>query len=277
MNFFKSVFIFVSPIWLIFLVIFGVVKWQESADMLLSLGVILSAVPLLLFLVNIMIIRQLARTTQHLFIVSFPSFLGVIIAFVFNTKEYTSLFLALSGFMVTILYIYWYSENARNTANSLQNNKKLPQFIVKDTMDNDVNSDTFYGRKSLIFFYRGNWCPLCMAQIDEVAANYQKFEDNNIAVIFIAPQSSKNTRNLAAKHNLAFEFYMDTNNMAAKKLGILHENGLPFGFQVLGYASDSVYPTVIALDEKGVIIYNDQTSNYRVRPEPQELLAVFAV
>ena len=30
-----------------------------------------------------------------------------------------------------------------------------------------------------------------------------------------------------------------------------------------------------AIDELGEIIYNDQTSNYRVRPEPDELLKVF--
>ncbi len=114
-----------------------------------------------------------------------------------------------------------------------------------------------------------------MAQIDEVASAYQKFKANNIDVIFISPQSSKNTKRLASKFNLGFRFYIDKNNKAAKQLGILHKFGLPMGLQVLGYESHSVYPTIIAVDEKGVIMYSDQTSNYRVRPEPEELLKIF--
>jgi peroxiredoxin len=114
-----------------------------------------------------------------------------------------------------------------------------------------------------------------MAQIDEIAASYKKFADNNINVVFIAPQSSKNTQKLAEKFNLDFKFYTDENNQSAKKLGIAHAYGLPMGFQVLGYDSETVYPTVIAIDENGIILYNDQTDNYRLRPEPEDLLKIF--
>jgi len=277
MNLLKSLFIFASPAWLIFIVVLGVLKWLDSTSMLLSLGLVLSAIPLLLFLFYILVFKKLARTTRHLFIVSVSSFVGLVLVMFDNTKQTIDILLALSGFIITLLYIYWYSNNARNFDNELKNKNTLPKFTVKDLQGNEVSSECFHGNKSLIFFYRGNWCPLCMAQIDEVTANYKKFEENNIDVIFIAPQSSKNTKDLASKHNLSFSFYADENNKAAKKLGILHEYGLPMGFQVLGYESDSVYPTVIALDDKGVIIYSDQTSNYRVRPEPEELLKVFSV
>jgi hypothetical protein len=58
-------------------------------------------------------------------------------------------------------------------------------------------------------------------------------------------------------------------------LNIFAKNGLPAGIQVLGYDSDTVMPTVILTDEKGKIIHSDLTSNYRVRPEPADLIKLF--
>lgn len=61
--------------------------------------------------------------------------------------------------------------------------------------------------------------------------------------------------------------------MFIRKLGILHENGLPLGFEVLGYEKDTVLPTLLITDAKGKIIYSDQTDNYRVRLEPDTFLS----
>lgn len=254
---------------------------MNSINILLVIGMLLSALPMLLFLTYIMVFKNLARTSEHLLIVSVPSFLGFVLVFFayFQAVTFTSisaLMYAMSAFLITFLYIYWYSNNKRKLARLLNDGLKLPVFSVQDTQGSEIQSSSFYTEnKALIIFYRGNWCPLCMAQIDEIVALYKKFEQNNIQVIFIAPQSAKNTQKLADKFHLNFKFYTDKDNQAAKKIGIAHTFGLPMGFQTLGYDSDSVYPTVIAVDESGTIIYNDQTSNYRVRPGPEELLAIF--
>ena len=281
MNLIKSIFIFIAPAWLVVVVVLGVSGLLKSYGLLFNIGIIASALPLILFFSYIMLFKKLARTSEYLLIVLIPSFIGYIMVFsIFMTgSEYQRLvgmIFSLSAFLITFLYVFWYSNNRRVIVDTLANNQQLPEFMVKDADGNKVSSNTFKNKKSLIFFYRGNWCPLCMAQIDEVAKNYKKFEDNNIDVIFIAPQSATNTKNLADKYNIAFKFYLDENNLAAKKLGIIHKFGLPMGFQALGYDSDSVYPTIIALNESGGIIYNDQTSNYRVRPEPEELFAIFS-
>ena len=60
----------------------------------------------------------------------------------------------------------------------------------------------------------------------------------------------------------------------AKQLDIFHENGLPTGFQALGYNSDVIMPTVIITDKNNNIIFTDLTDNYRVRPEPNTFLKI---
>lgn len=280
MNFIKSLFIFVSPIALFLIAFQALLNIYHSSVSIIYLGVLVSALPLLLFLSYILLFKKIARTNLHLPWVSVPSFVGycmVLFVFIKNSdiQMINSMVYSLSAFFITFLYVYWYSNNGRNNLDSLSNSNPLPEFNVYDSSGNNISSKEFIGKKSLILFFRGNWCPLCMAQIDEIVALYKKFEESQINVIFISPQSEKNTEALAKKYNLSFKFYRDNNNQAAKQLGIIHKFGLPMGFQTLGYDSDSVYPTIIASDEKGVIIYNDQTTNYRVRPEPQELLAIF--
>ncbi len=283
MNLIKSLFISVAPIWLLFSFYQGILLWIDDHLYVLSFGVILSVTPLLLFLLYIVLFKKLARTSEYLPSVLFPSVLGyflTLMMFLKNNQQFaflTAMIFAMSGFLITFLYIFWYSKNDRSHLKSLENGQKLPIFTVKDTEGRSVSSEQFIGSKTLIFFYRGNWCPLCMAQIDEVVRRYQRFEENQIEVVFIAPQSVEHTKQLADKFQLSFQFYQDEGNAAAEKLGIAHKYGLPMGFQALDYQSDSVYPTVLAINAQGVIIYNDQTSNYRIRPEPEELLNVFLI
>ena len=245
-----------------------------------GIGLILSALPLIIFLLYLVLFKKLARTSEHLLLVSVPSLIGYVMVFIvfYKNNSYSNLIammLAMSAFLITFLYVYWYSNNVRQKTALLTCGKRLPEFAVQNTHGNQVNSSILQGNKALIFFYRGNWCPLCMAQINEIAASYKKFSDKNIDVMFISPQPSHNTQKLAKKFNLPFKFYTDLNNKSAKKLGISHVFGLPMGFQLLGYESETVYPTVIAIDGKGVILYNDQAKNYRLRPEPEELLKIF--
>ncbi|MFK8012814.1 MAG: peroxiredoxin family protein [Marinicellaceae bacterium] len=280
MNLIKSFFIFVSPLVLLFIVIQAIGGLYYSSNTVLYFGLLFSAVPLLLFLIYVLIFKNIARTSIHLPIVSVPSFLGyclVLYVFIKASKiEYIdAMVYSLMAFFITFLYVYWYSNNARKLSQKLNNTELLANFELKDLEGKKVSSENFFGEKVLIFFFRGNWCPLCMAQINEVANSYQKFEDNSIRVVFISPQPSHKTESLAKRFNLAFEFYIDESNAAAKQLGIFHKNGLPMGLQALGYETDTVYPTVIALNTKSEIIYNNQTSNYRIRPEPDAFLALF--
>ena len=280
MNFIKSIFIFLAPVWLIYVVYHGINGIVVSDNVIFYAGIVLSALPLLLFLAVIMLFQKIARTNVHLLSVSVPSFMGyMVVLFLYIDKttfiKMEGMMLSMSAFLITFLYIYWYSDNHRNLSQLILNESSLPTMKLKDENGELISSDAWLGKPALIFFYRGNWCPLCMAQIAEIAKFYKKFEEKGIQVIFIAPQSQNNTKKLARKYNLGFKFYVDENNAVAKQLGLVHRFGLPMGFQALGYASDSVYPTVIAIDENGMIIYNDQTTNYRVRPEPEELMKIF--
>lgn len=179
--------------------------------------------------------------------------------------------LGLGGFW---LYNFWYSRFGREDNEQLQVGKPLPEFILEDAQGKEVSSNSFQGKPALYIFYRGNWCPLCMAQIKEVAGAYKELAERGVSVNLVSPQSHSNTESLANKFDVPFNFLVDKDNRAATQLDIVSIGGTPTGMEVLGYDSDTVMPTVLITDETGKLIFADLTDNYRVRPEPETFIKV---
>jgi peroxiredoxin len=174
-----------------------------------------------------------------------------------------------------VFYVFWYSRFGRAKNSLLEVGKSLPEFSLKDAAGNVVTSKEIGSQASLIMFYRGNWCPLCVAQIKEVAGQYRALEERGIKIYMVSPQSEEHTNVLAERFGVNMNFLIDKNSEAAERMQIIAKNGLPMGLQALGYDSDTVMPTVIMTNEKGKIIFADLTDNYRVRPEPEDFLKVF--
>jgi peroxiredoxin len=181
----------------------------------------------------------------------------------------------LSGFATLgwLLYLHWYSRLERSTNTVLQIGQSLPEIHLHGPSGEPVGSRDWMGQTSLLIFYRGNWCPLCMAQIGEVAAQYRELSARGVKVRLISPQPEAQTQTLAQRFGVDFEFLVDTQLAAARRLNIHAEDGLPAGLEVQGYDTDTVMPTVVIVDADGIVRYCDLTDNYRVRPEPAEFLA----
>lgn len=179
------------------------------------------------------------------------------------------------GLAGSALYEWWYSRFGTRDKSLLAEGNTLPALEFIDTNGQVFSTETLQ-KPMLLIFFRGNWCPLCMAQIKEVAAHYQALADKGVEVMLISSQPQKESESLAKRFETPMTFLIDKDNKMAIRLGIQAENGLPAGMQVLGYASDTVMPTVIMTNHSGQILFADLTDNYRIRPEPEIFLQVFA-
>lgn len=171
-------------------------------------------------------------------------------------------------------YVHWYSRLARPETPDIEVGRLLPAFQLQDVGGDPFDSATLRGRPTLIFFYRGNWCPFCVAQIREIAADYESLASRGVEVVFISPQPQAHTRNLAEQMAIPAHFLIDTGNALARRLGLAQAGGVPAGFEVFGYTGETALPTVIILDSAGRVVYLDKTDNYRVRPEPATFFAI---
>ncbi len=240
------------------------------------LGAALASVPLPLIVGRLTWLR-VARTSDHLPILMFVAAAGVMAAvwekFVEGTAGWLPLAAALASTTLFALYTFWYSTFGRYDSPVLSVGDKLPDIGLPDYRGRMHRSADLLGNPAVLLFYRGNWCPLCMAQISEIAARYREFDDLGIKVWLISPQPEAMSRLLAERYDVPFEFLVDRDNVLATALEIAQPNGVPAGF-ARDYPPDTVLPTLVVTGPSGTIVFCDQTDNYRVRPEPDVFLAI---
>jgi peroxiredoxin len=278
LNLLKSIFISGFVTWLALVSVYAIAQLVRGTEPLLSwLGLALAAFSPLVFFIKAFAFKS-PRTPRHPVEYSVLSGLGLVVTMAMSIRygQAAGAIHVWAGItlLAWLVYLRWYSVFRGRDAHALQVGSVLPEFRLESLEGHIVSSESFKAKPHLLVFYRGNWCPFCTAQIEELAAAYKRLEEKGISVILISPQSIKKNQALAARFDVPMVFLRDRHNAAAKQLGILHEWGTPMGMQVLGYESDTVLPTVVLTDKQGQIVFSDQTDNYRVRPEPKVFEAI---
>jgi len=221
------------------------------------------------------IIFKSARTSRYLPIQSVLVIAGLFTSILyFNSVNQVPLVISIYLAVTWGLYIFWYSDFTPFERDPLKVGNKLPVFTLKGIDGQPVSSIDFIGKKALFLFYRGNWCPLCMTQIKELAGKYKELEERGVVVNLVSTQPEKFTRSLAKKHGLRFNFLIDEDAKVALALNIHQKNIVPLGMQILGHSLDGVTPTILITDKVGAIIFSEIADNYRIRPEPDTFLKV---
>ncbi|MCH8896184.1 MAG: redoxin domain-containing protein [Proteobacteria bacterium] len=239
------------------------------------LGALLASAPMLLVLGLVMLGRKLPADQARLTPVSLTMASGALLAafdWVFRAGSLAAASMAGLCLAAYATYQFWYSRLDRS-ASRIENGQPLPEFSALNLDGKPVYSRDLLGKPALLMFYRGNWCPFCVVQVKELAAAYRELGDR-ARIVLISPQPARKTRELAARFDVPFDFWVDTDNQAATVLGINHDQGLPAGMQALGYDSDTVLPTSVVLAADGTVLNVDETENYRDRAEPGFLARV---
>ncbi|MGR8932246.1 MAG: peroxiredoxin family protein [Gammaproteobacteria bacterium] len=278
MNLLKS--IFISNYMMLAMATTAYAGWMlsQDADPVAWGGVMLTVAPIMMVISWLMMFKNIARTSAHFPLINLLGAVGAGMAgFAFFTGSTGLLapLLAVAGWGGFVLYAYWFSSyGGRRSNRKIALGAVLPDFTLRDAYGAKLSSAQLTDKPSILIFYRGNWCPLCVAQIKELVGRYREISALGVRVALISPQPHGNTVALAKKFDVQFDFLTDDGNAAARSLGIDQAHGLPMGMQMLGYASETVLPTVIITDQSGKVVWTHETDNYRIRPEPEVYLDV---
>ena len=240
-------------------------------------GVLLAAGAPALFFIWLFVAKP-SSTPRHPMAVTLLSGLGVAVSMAISWR-YPGLAgkafgWAAAAFIGWFIYLRWYSVFPDRGRSSLKVGTLLPDFSFYSLDGQSIDSASLRGQPHILIFYRGNWCPLCMAQVRDIAAAYRELSDRGARIMLVSPQPAGHSQKLAHRFAAPLEFFEDRHNQAARTLGIDSKSGIPAGMQLLGYASDTTMPTVVISDTDGRVLFADLTDNYRVRPEPDTYLQV---
>ncbi|WP_262693798.1 peroxiredoxin-like family protein [Kordiimonas aquimaris] len=272
----KSVYVVAYLTAAVVVTVYAVMQLIAGQQIVPAIGLLLTSAPISLMIGAMMVLNNKARTSDRLRVVAVGAWLGSALTAYHHYIDGGSLEPLSIAVLMTALYYfydYWYARLDRSASN-LTVGKRMPPFELVSPNGDILNSEALQGSPSILIFYRGNWCPLCVAQVKEIAARYNDLKQKGVRVLLISPQSQRHTKSIATKFDAAMEFYQDKDNNAARTLGLENKYGTPFGMQVLGYSSHTVLPTVIITGSDGIVHWVHETDNYRVRPEPETYMAI---
>ncbi len=147
-------------------------------------------------------------------------------------------------------------------------------------------SELLKGKKMIISFYRGSWCPYCNLEMNYYNRLLAKEENSDVNMIAISPELPDVT--MAAKDIEALKFTVlsDSNNALARKLKLvfgltekIQEIYLKFGIDLDKTQGNTErelpVPATFVIDSEGKVVYVNLDEDYTKRPDPMEVLAAY--
>jgi len=166
---------------------------------------------------------------------------------------------------------------------------QAPEFALKDSNGKLVRSADLLALGPLIIkFFRGRWCPYCMTELESWRNFYGQIRERGALFVAIGPQTQRQSDFMAGQHGLPFPILTDTNNTVAEQFGLVytvpeyHRDyylsilvNIPF---VNGEKSWRLpLPATYVIAPSGQVVFAEAHADFRVRPEPEEALAVAVV
>ncbi|HXE90076.1 MAG TPA: peroxiredoxin-like family protein [Terriglobales bacterium] len=160
-----------------------------------------------------------------------------------------------------------------------------PAFALPDKDGKIVRSEDLLTRGRLVLkFFRGRWCPYCIAELETYNRLLPEIEAAGAALVAISPQTVRQTFFLADQHELRYPVLSDAGNAVARKFGLVYRlpDDLRAVFQrsfinLLNSNGDSSWelplPAAYVLDRDGTVLYAAAEADFRRRPDPVAVLA----
>ncbi|HEU5461907.1 MAG TPA: thioredoxin-dependent thiol peroxidase [Nitrososphaeraceae archaeon] len=95
-----------------------------------------------------------------------------------------------------------------------------PDFIFKDSDNNDLRLSNFLGKRIVIYFYPNDFTPGCTTQASEFSMHFNKYLENNIIIIGISPNDETTHQEFKEKMRIPFLLISDSNNKISQQYGV---------------------------------------------------------
>lgn len=159
-----------------------------------------------------------------------------------------------------------------------------PAFALPDANGKLVRSEDLLARGPLVVcFFRGRWCPYCVTELETWRDLFPALRERGALLTAISPQTVRQNDFTAMQHSLPFPLLRDEGAAVAEKFGAAYS--VPDSMQ--GYYRSILVnipfingeqswrlpvPATFLIDRNGVVRWSQGHADFRVRPEPTEVL-----
>lgn len=166
----------------------------------------------------------------------------------------------------------------------LQPGVTAPDFALPDVNSKLVRSDDLLALGPVVVsFFRGRWCPYCVTELETWRDLFPALRERGALMVAISPQTVRQNDFTLSQHNLPFPLLRDESAAVAAAFGATYPVpdymqtyyrsimvNIPF---INGEASWRLpIPASFIIDSQGTIRWSQGYADFRVRPDPAEIL-----
>lgn len=113
----------------------------------------------------------------------------------------------------------------------------------------------------LLLFYRGEWCPFCISQLNSIKSVLPELKTYGVQVVAVSPDEQSATTNTQRQFGQGFIFLSDPSGNGMKTYNIAKDDKLP-------------HPAVYLINKGGNLKWYYVDDSYMTRPTGEQLLDV---
>jgi peroxiredoxin len=161
---------------------------------------------------------------------------------------------------------------------------QAPGFSLPDFSGKMVRSTDLLALGPLVInFFRGRWCPYCVTELETWRDLYPALRERGAMVIGISPQTQRQSDFTASQHSIPFPLLTDPGCSVAERYGLVwtlpdylqrYYRGILLNIPFInGEESWKLpLPATYVIDQDSRILYAEAHADFRVRPEPEDVL-----
>ncbi|MBU2020459.1 MAG: AhpC/TSA family protein [Bacteroidetes bacterium] len=158
--------------------------------------------------------------------------------------------------------------------------EKLPVGNLINSKGETIETEALFTNKpSVVFFYRGGWCPYCTRHLAAIGEIEQEILDLGYQIIAVTGQGLKDLSKTVMDYPVNYTVLSDTKSTWIQEIGIAFKpNERTLGY-MLQNSQDQVdeilpVPALFVVDQEGKILFEHINPDYSKRIENKYLLNV---
>jgi len=161
-----------------------------------------------------------------------------------------------------------------------------PAFALQDSSTGKpVRSDDLLAVGPLVInFFRGWWCPYCIAELEAWQAAYPRLRERGGLLIAISPLTKRQNDFTVQRHDFTYPLLSDPGNKVAESFGVAYTVPEPMQRHYRSILVNIPFlngdeswrlplPATFVISQSGEILFSEAHADYRVRPDPQDVMA----
>jgi len=146
---------------------------------------------------------------------------------------------------------------------------KAPDFRSLDSDGKEFRLSMLAGSRVLLKFFRGTWCPYCVADLRLWNAQREELRALGLKLVAVSHDTVGELSQFKAQHGWDMTLVADDDLEIIRRYNLQNRNFTPKG----GPFRDMAIPANILIDADGKVLWMSQATDFRVRSHPAKVLA----